>query len=132
MDIIKATFRSVFINNEPLFALIGDRVYPKHITDVKNQAFPCVTIGFEKIMSAKNEIEDSGYYFIDVWSKTGNDELTAIYSIIKSLINKKRNLGGGIVHCIQYHANDDLYEEDTKTYHLCARYKVTTLDVACN
>jgi len=129
MDIIKATIRSVLINNAPFLAIVSDRVYPKHISSIANPAYPCVTLSFEKIMTEKNEFEESGYYICDVWSKKGNDELTAIYNIIKSLINKKKNLGGGIVHCIQYHCADDLYENDTQTYHLSAKYKVTRLDV---
>lgn len=129
MDIIKVTIRSVLINNTPLFAIISDRVYSKHLKNITNPVYPCVTLSFEKIMTEKNEIEESGYYVVDVWSKKGNDELTGIYNIVKSLINKKKNLGGGIIHCIQYHSADDLYEEDTETYHLSAKYKITRLDI---
>jgi hypothetical protein len=128
MDNIKVTFRKIFLADSVLASLIGENVYPKHLSSIKNPTYPCITISFEKIMSEKNEFEESGYYIFDVWGKRGNDELMAIYSRVKALINKKRSLPG-IVYCIQYHCQDDLYEDDTHTFHLCAKYKVTTLDV---
>ena len=128
MDSTKVMFRKIFIADSTLTGMIGSRVYPKHLSSIVNPTYPCVTIAFEKIMSETNGFEESGYYIFDVWGKNGNDELTAIYSRIKALINKKKNLPG-IVYCIQYHCQDDLYEEDTKTFHLCAKYKVTSLDV---
>lgn len=127
MDSVKATIRGVLINDSAFLALCS-AVYPKNMTSVSNPIYPCVTISFEKIMSEANEISESGYYVIDVWSKKGNDELVSIYTRVKQLINKKKNLGGGIIYCKQYHANDDLYEADTKTYHLCCKYKVIVLD----
>jgi len=128
MDSIKATFRTTFLACTDLTSIVNTRIYPKHISGVENPIFPCITISFEKVESNCNEVSEDGYYVIDIWSKNGNSELTSIHNLIKKLINKKRSLGGGIVYCRLYHANDDLYEEDTNTYHLCSKYQITSMD----
>jgi hypothetical protein len=97
-------------------------IYPSYIASVFNPVFPCITISVSDLETLKNKLADVGPYKIDVWSKNSNDELWAIYNEIKATLNLKTP-SNGVFYLRQISVNDDLFEEDTQTFHLSSKYK---------
>ncbi len=107
-----------------LVAKIGARIYPQHISLVENPVFPCITLGNENDETMSNHFAEQIEQNLDVWSKTGYDELWEIYRLIRDGINLKTLVGCPTFLIRQTRANSNLFEESTQTWHLAARYKV--------
>ena len=119
---VTVAIRNRMINESNIVNLISDRIYPSHISTITNPIFPLITMsrisgGTNAAHTATDIIQQ-----IDVWSKDGYDELWKIYSEINKLINLQ--IFDCIIFCKETNVSDDLYEEDTQTYHLSARYRI--------
>lgn len=123
---LKVAIRSLLIADPELFALIGDRVYPCHISGVKNPVYPCITQGRDGGGMIPSLLATSAEIHIDVWSKTGNDEMYAVYKRVYALLNLKPIpvTSGQVFRSKETYMNDNLFEQKTFTYHLASRYNI--------
>lgn len=123
MDLVKADIRKAALAVAPLVAIIGDRMYPKHLSGIENPVYPCVTVITKNDETMVSGFAGEGLYQLDIWSKKGNSELWAIHNLLRPIFDLKRNIGAVIEYGRYTYADDDLYEKETQTYHLASRYK---------
>ena len=127
---VTVNLRNKMLQNDNLTAFVGTRIYPNHISIVSNPVFPLITLS--RVSGGVNEdhISSKIYHQIDVWCKdigdiAGYDLLWSIYNEVRNSINLKTDMSD-IQLCKEYDVNDNLYESDTETYHLSARYQIIT------
>jgi|GEM_PF-3234061 len=125
-----------------------EAIYPNHITSASNPLFPAISMGRQGGGTDGEQIGSDFVFQIDVWSKSnqgtpGYTEIWNIYREVKktievsNLITPKytylstsaKTAGVFIMSCIESYVNDDLYEADTRTYHLSAKYRVKAIDL---
>ena len=122
--------------------MIDGRFYPQHLATVENPEYPCVTFTYQDRPDSGFAQIVTGTLYIDVWSKRGQGELWRIYanhdyvtnlpSGIRSILSctpeggqKGFDFPESIVGlCREVYLNDNLYEKDTRTFHLAARYEL--------
>jgi hypothetical protein len=124
MDLVKADIIASLSANADLIVLIANSraIYPNHLSAVENPVYPCITISTNSLETMITRLSDEGVYQLDVWSKSSNDELWEIYNLVKQTINLKP-LSNGVFLMRQISVNDDLFENDTHTFHLASKYK---------
>jgi hypothetical protein len=126
------------MQNDPyLTSKVNKRVYSQHISTVANPLFPAITIS-RVGLGGDPSIDEIDYTFlnVDVWSKVGPDELWAIYANFDSVNHVLQGVRG-LLHnkgfripeanvdlCTQIYVVDNLWEKETKTFHLVARFRI--------
>ena len=142
MQKVTVAIRTALLLNSTITGLVGSgtaaRIYPQHIVTVNNPKYPAISMGRQGGGTEPHEIATEVMQQIDVWSKTGDDELWAIYNEIKATIQKTSNIkpaysyfdtalvqgGVSLAECRETSVEGDLYEESTRTFHLAARYRI--------
>ena len=128
---------STLANDPYISSIVGNRVYSQHISTMEQPIYPCVTISRQGIGADPSLAQiDSAFIAIDVWSKKANSECWAIYASKDP--TTFRNLGiFALLHnqgfdftevqidrLWEVYLTDSLYEGDTRTFHLAARYEM--------
>jgi hypothetical protein len=124
MDLVKVDIITALSANADLIALLANSkaIYPNHLSAIENPVFSCITISTNNLETMITRLSDEGIYQIDVWSKNSNDELWEIYNLVKQTINLQP-LSSRVFFMRQISVNDDLFENDTHTFHLASKYK---------
>jgi hypothetical protein len=132
MDKVKKVIRAQLIASTALRALVGTRVYPSFSDVGDNPTYPLITLAHTGGLSEPNGIGYSLALKVDVWCHGTNDDLWAIYNVVREILNGKQFYVAGdneqiLCSCRETYVNDDLYEESTSLHHLASRYRISKL-----
>ena len=123
-----------------LTSMVGKRISTYHPSTIDQPVFPSITIGRQGMGGdASLEQIDNAFLIIDIWSQQGVANLWAIYSSadpstrrpvgVRSLLH---NQGFDITEAVidklsEAWVTDNLYEKDTRLYHMQARYQMKSV-----
>lgn len=127
---IEENIRTVLINNSDLKTLFGltnleSRIRVGHISSVTNPEYPCITISITSGGIQHNQFSAKAHLHIDIWDKDTAIKSKSIYNTVENMLNLKQI--DGIVQIIQKGYSDDLFEKNTRTYHISSWYEVTVI-----
>ena len=130
-DPVKAGIRTMLLANS-FFTTIP--IYPALLSNILNPSFPCVTLSHRSGGTEKHWLGKDTAYQIDVFTKgpdfdvtaiyLENDGLWTIYNQIEETINLKKMSNITTFLIKEIDVDDDLFEEDTRTWHLASIYKI--------
>lgn len=97
---ILAAFRTRILAIDGVSALVADRVYPAHLADVAEPAYPCVTLFHLRARRGvwMPRVSDPGVLLIQSWSKTDMDEVLNLYELVSEGLHAQvtRTSGSGV------------------------------------
>ena len=125
--------RTILINDSTIQSLLGcdsttikSRIRISHILTIENPIYPIITFFTPLGVTNPDLYTIESLIHLDIWGKISYDELHAIYSRVRELINLKPI--DNIAQCRETGYNDNLYEPNTRTFHISAQYQIKALN----
>lgn len=113
---------------DPLLVdIVGDRIYP--VGQLDTCIYPYITLSRFRGGDDLRYAGTNMVLKIEIWNKTGYDDLYTAYNRVKMNLDLQ-TLGDDGQQCLflyEKYVTDDLYDKDTTTYHLVARYRVKAI-----
>ncbi|GEM_PF-3936825 len=129
---IEVEIRKKLISDSTLQSILGvtneeikGRIRVGHVSNIDNPEYPCITFKLSLASLEKNEFSVSGKFHINVWTRDSMEKAQLIYERIRQLINLTQ------VDKVAYQREgnyEELYEKDTRTFHISTWYVVQAIN----
>lgn len=110
-------------------ALVDDRIYPRHLSEGAEPAYPCITLfqvdGSLAVWAPRTT--DSQHFLIQIYSQVGPEECYALYELVTAALHEQKTLtstGAACFHQVrEIWSNSGMWLADTNAWQLSMQYQ---------